>query len=151
MNLMQRVPAILGAAFMLSMASSAVHAVEETPTSIPGGTYVTTAQAKEQFDKGALFIDSRVPAEYAEQHIKGASSIVYKEKHGKVSTITPEDSMDLKKLPSDQTKALVFYCNGSPCWRAYKGAVMAIKAGYGKVYWYRDGLPAWKAAGHPVE
>lgn len=126
-------------------------AVEETPTSIPGGTYVTAAQAKEQFDKGALFVDSRVPAEFAEEHIKGAVSIVYREKHGRVSTIAPEDSMDLAKLPTDKSKALVFYCNGSPCWRGYKGALSAINAGHSNVYWFRDGLPAWKAAGHPVE
>lgn len=126
-------------------------AVEETPTTIPGGNYVTTAQAKEQFDKGALFIDSRVPAEFAEEHIKGAVSIVYREKHARVSKIDPEDSMDLSKLPADKAKALVFYCNGSPCWRGYKGAVAAINAGYSKVYWFRDGLPAWKSAGHPVE
>lgn len=151
MKLMQRTSAILGAAFLLSMASTPALAAEETPMSIPGGTYVTTAQAKEQFDKGALFIDSRVSAEYAEQHIKGAVSIVYKEKHAKVSKIDPEDSMDMSKLPSDKAKPLVFYCNGSPCWRGYKGAAAAIKAGYGKVHWYRDGLPAGKAAGHPVE
>jgi len=46
---------------------------------------------------------------------------------------------------------MVFYCNGSPCWKGYKGAVEAIKVGYQKVNWYRDGIPAWKAAGHPVE
>jgi len=151
MKLIQRASAILGSAFLLSVASAPALAVEETPMSIPGGTYVTTAQAKEQFDKGALFIDSRVPAEYAEQHIKGAISVVYKEKHSRVSKIDPEDSMDMSKLPSDKTKPLVFYCNGSPCWRGYKGALMAIKAGYSKVYWYRDGIPAWKAAGHPVQ
>lgn len=151
MKLIQRSSALAGAAFLFTLASAIVQAVEETPLSIPGGTYVTTAQAKAQFDKGALFIDSRVPAEYAEEHIKGATSVVYREKHSKVSTIDPDDKMDLAKLPADKAKPLVFYCNGSPCWRAYKGAVMAIKAGYSKVNWYRDGLPAWKAAGHPVE
>ncbi|PKO37004.1 MAG: rhodanese [Betaproteobacteria bacterium HGW-Betaproteobacteria-6] len=151
MRLIQRTSVILGAAFLLSMASTAVRAAEETPMSIPGGTYVSTAQAKDLFDKGALFIDSRVTAEYAEEHIKGAVGIVYKEKHSKVSKIDPEDTMDMSKLPSDKTKVLVFYCNGSPCWRGYKGATMAIKSGYSKVHWYRDGIPAWKAAGHTVQ
>ena len=149
--LIQRASAILGTAFLLSLAPVAAFAVEETPTAIPGGTYVTTAQAKEQFDKGAVFVDSRVAAEYAEQHIKGAIGVVYKEKHGKVSKIDPEDSMDMSKLPADKAKPLVFYCNGSPCWRGFKGAAAAIKAGHNKVFWYRDGLPAWKAAGHPVQ
>ncbi|MFA7606157.1 MAG: rhodanese-like domain-containing protein [Rhodocyclaceae bacterium] len=151
MKLIQRTSFILGAAFLLSMASTAARAVEETPMSIPGGTYVDTVQAKELFDKGILFIDSRVPVEHAEEHIKGAVSVVYREKHGRVSTIDPEDRMDMSKLPADKATPLVFYCNGSPCWRGYKGAAMAIKEGYSAVHWYRDGIPAWKAAGHPVE
>ncbi len=149
--LMKRTVAIMGAAVLLSLAPVSALAVEETPMSIPGGTYVSTDQAKQLFDKGAVFVDSRVAAEYAEQHIKGAIGVVYKEKHSKVSTVDPADSMDLSKLPADKAQALVFYCNGSPCWRAFKGASAAIKAGYGQVFWYRDGMPAWKAAGHPVE
>ncbi len=129
----------------------AVHAVEETPMSIPGGTYVDADKAKALFDKGAVFIDSRVAAEYAEKRIKGAQSIVYKEVHKKVSKLDPKDEMDMSKLPADKTKALVFYCNGSPCWRGYKGAAKAIKAGYKNVNWFRDGLPAWQAKGYPTE
>lgn len=126
-------------------------AVEETPQSIPGGAMVTTAQAKEQFDKGAAFVDSRVAAEFAEQRIKGATNVVFREKFPRESKLDAEDRFDLAKLPADKAKPLVFYCNGSPCWKGYKAAAAAIKAGHGKVYWYRDGLPAWKAAGYPVE
>ncbi|HET6720848.1 MAG TPA: rhodanese-like domain-containing protein [Rhodocyclaceae bacterium] len=133
------------------MKSVSASAIEETPHAIPGGTYVTTPQAKAQFDQGALFVDARVAAEFAEQHVKGAVNVVYKEKHGRVSKIDPEDSIAMDKLPADKAKAMVFYCNGSPCWKGYKAAAAAIKAGYKKVYWYRDGLPAWKAAGHPIE
>ena len=144
--------AMLGAATLLALSGLSAHAaVEETPMAIPGGTYVTTPQAKEQFDKGTLFVDTRVTAEFAEQRIKGAAGIVYKEKHGRESKVSPDDSFDLAKLPTDKAKPLVFYCNGSPCWRGFKGAAVAIKAGHSKVFWYRDGLSAWKAAGHPVE
>jgi rhodanese-related sulfurtransferase len=136
---------------LLFGALSVAQAVEETPFDIPGGQYVTTEKAKAQFDQGALFVDARVAAEYAEERIKGALNVVYREKHGRVSTIDPEDRFDLEKLPTDKAKALVFYCNGSPCWRGYKGAVAAINAGHQNVFWYRDGLPAWKSAGHPVE
>lgn len=135
----------------LALTSSLTLAAEETPDSIPGGTFVTVDQAKAQFDKGALFIDARVPAEYAEKHIKGALSVVYKETHKKVAKLDPKDSFDLSKLPADKAKPMVFYCNGSPCWRGYKGADAAIKAGYKKVSWFRDGLPAWEAKGLPTE
>ena len=76
--IVQRFAVALGIAAALGLTPIAAQAVEETPTAIPGGTYVTTQQAKEQFDKGAQFVDSRVAAEFAEQHIKGAIGVVYK-------------------------------------------------------------------------
>lgn len=139
----------VGAAFAIT--AQAVFAVEETPNAIPGGTMVSTDQAKQQLDKGAKFIDTRVAAEFAEKHIKGAMSVVYKEKFAKESKVDAEDSFDLAKLPADKGTAMVFYCNGSPCWKGYKGAAAAIKAGYKNVFWYRDGLPAWTAKGLPTE
>jgi rhodanese-related sulfurtransferase len=137
-------------AFLFSLSSPAL-AVEETPMSIPGGTYVDVAKAKALHDKGALFVDARVAQEYAEKHIKGAINVVYKEVHKKVAKIDPADAFDLGKLPGDKAKALVFYCNGSPCWRGYKGASAAIKAGYKNVSWFRDGLPAWEEKNLPTE
>lgn len=126
-------------------------AAENTPMSIPGGTMVDAAKAKALHDKGAIFVDARVVAEYADKHIKGAISVVYKETHKKVSKVDPADSFDLSKLPGDKAKTLVFYCNGSPCWRGYKAADASIKAGYKNVNWFRDGLPAWEAKGYPTE
>ncbi len=139
------------AAMTSCLAGGTAMAVEETPMSIPGGTMVDAVKAKALYDKGALFIDARVAAEYAEKHIKGAQNITYHEVHKKVSTIDPNDRFALDKLPSDKGKAMVFYCNGSPCWRGYKAAAATIKAGYKNVYWFRDGLPAWEAKGYPTE
>ena len=126
-------------------------AVEETPMSIPGGTFASVEQAKEQFDQGAVFVDARVAAEYAEKHVKGAINAVYKETYPRVAKTDPADAFDIAKLPPDKAKPLVFYCNGSPCWKGYKGAEVAIKSGYKQVYWFRDGVPAWVAKGFPVE
>jgi rhodanese-related sulfurtransferase len=119
--------------------------------SIPGGVMVDAAKAKALHDKGALFVDARVAAEYAEKHIKGAISVVFKEVHKKVAKLDPKDEFDLSKLPADKSKAMVFYCNGSPCWRGYKAADAAIKGGYKNVNWFRDGLPAWEARSYPTE
>lgn len=138
-------------AFSAFIAAMPARAVEETPMSIPGGSYVDAAKAKALHDKGALFVDARVAAEYAEKHIKGAVSVVFKEVNKKVGKLDPKDEFDLKKLPADKAKAMVFYCNGSPCWRGYKGADAAIKAGYKNVSWFRDGLPAWEEKGYPTE
>ena len=46
---------------------------------------------------------------------------------------------------------VVFYCNGHSCMRSSKASAMAVGWGWKKVYYYRDGFPAWKAAGNPVE
>ena len=102
-------------------------------------------------DKGTLFVDARVAAEYAEKHIKGAASVPFKEQFPKVAKTGPEDKFDLAKLPADKAKPIVFYCNGSPCWKGYKAAEHAIKAGYKKVNWFRDGMPAWEGKGLPTE
>lgn len=126
-------------------------AVEETPQSIAGGTMVDAAKTMEIMSKGGVVLDNRVAAEYAEKHIKGAINVVYKETHPKVAKVAPEDTFDLGKLPADKSKPMVFYCNGSPCWKGYKAASAAIKAGYKSVYWFRDGLPAWVAAKLPTE
>ena len=126
-------------------------AAEELPTSIPGGTYVTEAQGKELFDKGTLFMDARVAAAYADEHVKGAINVVYKETRPKGSRTAPTDTFNLAKLPADKAKPMVFYCNGSPCWKGHKAAAAAIKAGYKHVYSMREGMPGRKVKGYPAE
>jgi len=145
-----RITAFL-ALFCAAFVTSGVMAAEDTPTSIPGGTFVDVDKAKSLHDKGALFVDARVAAEYAEKHVKGAINAPYKETHAKVSKVDPADKFDLGKLPGDKGKAMVFYCNGSPCWKGYKAAAAAIKAGYKNVNWFRDGMPAWESKGLPAE
>lgn len=134
-----------------ALISSPIFAAEETPMSIPGGNYVDATKAKSLLDSGAVFVDARVAAEYADKHIKGAINVTYKETHPKVAKLDAADRFDLSKLPADKSKATVFYCNGSPCWRGYKAADAAIKAGHKNVNWFRDGMPAWEAKGYPTE
>jgi PQQ-dependent catabolism-associated CXXCW motif protein len=44
-------------------------------------------------------------------------------------------------------RPLVIYCHRN-CWLSWNAAKRAISYGYRKVYWYRDGIEGWKAAGH---
>jgi rhodanese-related sulfurtransferase len=142
---------MLAVALLATVASSPAFA-GETPTSVPGVTRVDTAKAKALMAGGAVMIDARVANEYAEAHIKGAVSVPYKEKSAKaVSYDSSVDSFDTSKLPSDKNAAVIFSCNGPECWKSYKAAQAAVHAGYKKVYWFRDGFPAWKAAGYPLE
>jgi rhodanese-related sulfurtransferase len=124
----------------------------DTPSSLEGATVVDAAKAKAAMDGGAAMIDTRVANEYQESHIKGAKSVPYKEKSAKAADFdASQDSFDLSKLPSDKNAAIIFHCNGGECWKGYKAAKTAIKAGYKKVLWFRDGIPAWKKAGLPTE
>lgn len=104
-------------AFSAFIAATPARAVEETPNSIAGGALVNVDQAKALSDKGTLFVDTRVAAEYAEKHIKGAVNVPFKETFPKVAKTDAADTFDLSKLPADKAKAMVFYCNGSPCWK----------------------------------
>jgi len=148
---------VLTRGLILALASSALLAstptlAAETPASLKGAEVVDAAKAKSLMDGGAKMIDTRVANEYAEAHIKGAINVPYKEKSPKAADFDASlDSFDLSKLPADKNAAIITQCNGAECWKSYKGAVAAIKAGHKKVYWFRSGFPDWKAKGFPVE
>jgi rhodanese-related sulfurtransferase len=124
----------------------------DTPDSLKGAILVDAIKAKSLADSGVKMIDARVANEYAEAHIKGAISVPYKEKSAKsVDFDASQDSIDLSKLPADKNTAILLYCNGAECWKSYKASKAAIKAGYKTVYWFRLGIPEWKAKGYPTE
>lgn len=138
-------------AVMLVLAAGSAYA-GDTPTSLAGATVVTAEQARQLMAEGAVMIDARVANEYVEAHIKGAKNVPYKEKSAKAVDYDPShDRFDLAKLPADKNAPVIFACNGPECWKSYKAAKAAIKAGYKKVYWLRGGFPEWKAKGYPVE
>jgi rhodanese-related sulfurtransferase len=124
----------------------------ETPATLDGTTVVTAEKVKDLQAKGATVIDARVANEYAEAHIKGAISVPYKEKSAKAPDFdASQDSWDISKLPADKNAAIVLYCNAGECWKSYKASKMAVKAGYKNIYWFRGGMPEWKAKGYPTE
>jgi rhodanese-related sulfurtransferase len=135
-----------------SLLFSSIAFAADTPMSLAGAEMVNAAKVKSLIAAGAVAVDFRVAAEYEEGHVIGAISIPYKEKSGKsVDYDAALDSVDLSKLPADKNAALIGYCNGPECWKGYKGADQAVKAGYKKVYWFRGGMPEWRAASGAVE
>lgn len=147
---MYRYAAACAAAICLSVSSFAGAA--ENPASLPGGTIVTAAQAKDLIAKGAKVVDVRSGNEFAEARIKGAVLVAYKEKSAKVADFDMSaDTFNLDKLPGGKGDAMIFYCNGLDCWKSYKASVTAIKAGYTQINWLRGGMPEWKAAGGAIE
>jgi PQQ-dependent catabolism-associated CXXCW motif protein len=47
-------------------------------------------------------------------------------------------------------RPVVVYCHRQ-CWLSWNAAKRAISYGYRNVYWFRDGVEGWKAAGYPTE
>lgn len=49
----------------------------------------------------------------------------------------------------DLSRQLVIYCHET-CWLSWNAARRAISYGYRNVYWFRNGIEGWKAAGFPT-
>ena len=142
---------IAAIAASVGLISTQVQAVDN-PDKSAGATIVSADKAKELAAKGVAVIDVRSANEFAEGHIKGAKNVAIKEKSEKKPDFdASQDTFDLSKLPGDKNTEMIFYCNGLDCWKSYKAATIAVKAGYKKVYWLRGGLPEWKSKGGAVE
>lgn len=105
-------------------------------------TIIKTADLQKILDSKSdkfLVIDARNPEEYKDVHIPGAVNIPVNqfEKYAKL-------------LPEDQTKTLIFYCNGVKCGKSKRAAKKAVVMGYQKVLVYEDGMPVWEEKGLPI-
>lgn len=104
---------------------------------------INTADLAARYKNGAgdvVLVDSRGKVEFGEGHIKGAH------------LVPPARTAELLPATAKNKGGLVvFYCNGPTCSRSRKAAKIALGMGYTAVAEYTEGLPGWKAAGHPVE
>jgi len=142
--------AAFAAAAALAIAPTAFAA--ETPNTLQGVKVIGAQEAKPMLDRGVLFVDARVAAEYAEKTIKGAKNVPYREKSAKSADFDrTQDQFDLAKLPADKATPVVFFCNAGECWKSYKASVLARDAGYKQVYWLRGGMPEWTSKGLPTQ
>jgi len=123
-----------------------------TPEVLPGAVIVTAEQVKQLMAKGVPLYDVRPQSHYRQGHIPGAINLTYEMNSPKeVDYDDVLDRFDVTRLPKDKNAPVIFQCNGAECWYSYKASRYALKAGYKKVYWFRTGLPAWRAAGYAVE
>jgi rhodanese-related sulfurtransferase len=112
-----------------------------SPMAVEGAKSVTTEEAKQLFDSGALFIDVRSNKAWAAGRIADAVLLDIKSKF-------TEQSMLAEMKKADPA---VIYCNGETCLRSAKACKKAVAWGFTNIHYYRDGYPAWKSAGYPVE
>jgi len=122
-----------------------------TPETVKGVKVVDAVFVKKNLGKIAIY-DVRKKAEYVDAHIPGAINVWYHERSKKKADFdATKDRFDLNKFPKDKNTPMIIYCNGPRCWKSYKAIIVLKKAGYKKLYWFRNGWPAWKAKGYPTE
>lgn len=114
---------------------------KESPTNVAGAKTVNAAEAKALFDKGVLFVDVRSNKDWDVGRIPDAVHIELK-KVLTEATLTKE---------TKKSEPVVIYCNGVGCMRSSKASEKAVGWGFTDVYYFRLGLPSWKAAGYPTE
>jgi rhodanese-related sulfurtransferase len=99
---------------------------------------VNAVTLKNWLDRGeAVLVDVREPAEYAAEHIKGA-------------TLLPLSAVGRNTLPEHRGKKLAIHCmkggrGGAACQK------LLAEAPDTELYNLEGGITAWKAAGLPVE
>jgi rhodanese-related sulfurtransferase len=100
------------------------------------------AQALELFEGGrAVFVDARMPDEFAAGHISGAFNLPLDdlESHLEVLNYLPEDGL------------LITYCDGSECELSLELADELTAMGFGEVRVFFGGWERWIEAGYPTE
>ena len=113
-----------------------------SPMAVDGATTVSAEQAKTLFDSEVLFVDVRKDSDWDAGRIPGAVHLDNKKGVFSEASLSAEIAKDEK---------VVIYCNGEQCPRSAKGSKDAVAWGFKQVYYFRDGFPAWKASGYPVE
>jgi len=112
-----------------------------SPTTISGAKTVSAIEAKKLFDDGVMFLDVRKNSDWDAGRVPEAEYLESKK------AFTESALSEIAK----KSDAMVIYCNGEKCMRSSKAASKAVAWGYSNVYYFRDGYPAWKAAGYPTE
>ncbi|MGE0547210.1 MAG: rhodanese-like domain-containing protein [Kofleriaceae bacterium] len=65
--------------------------------------------------------------------------------------LTDSEAYDVKELPADKSKPLVFYCANTSCGASHDAAGRAIASGYKNVKVLPDGIAGWVKAGKKVQ
>jgi len=133
---------ICALSFLLAVAgTNMAMAAKNSPMEIPGAKTIDAVMAKQLFDLKVPFIDVRKNSDFEAGRVPGA-------RHLELKKVFNEKALGKVVGKGDE---VVIYCNGSSCMRSSKACAKAVEWGYTKVYYFRDGMPAWQSAGYPVE
>lgn len=126
--------------FVVSVFTSGV-SWAESPESIVGATTVDVSDARQLFDKGAVFIDVRDALSYNLGHIPGAVHLDFNDDVFAVLYVS--ESLD-RRTP------VVFYCDSALASAGAMASFFAANWGYENVFFFRDGYYAWMASDFPI-
>ncbi len=114
---------------------------QESPLTVEGATTISADMAKALHDRGVPFVDVRTDDLFEAAHIPGATHL---------ELFNAFDESNLLKAAAKDNE-VVIYCAGPGCKRSSKACTKAVSWGFKKVYYFRGGFPAWRAAGLPTD
>jgi adenylate cyclase len=114
---------------------------EVSPLEVVGATTVDPDEAKALHDRGVPFVDVRPLGMWQVGHIPGSVQLDF------VSTFNEESLLAVAGKDSE----VVIYCGGPRCLLSSQSCAAAVSWGFRRVHYFRDGFPAWRSAGYPVE
>lgn len=106
-----------------------------------GENILTLVRAKQLFDQGAVFIDSRSPEEYEAGHIQGARLLYY---------VHVEQDWEQVMAGVDFITPIISYCSGVGCNSSFLVANHLTDVGFENVYIFDGGWPQWAASQYPL-
>ena len=126
--------------FIICIMSFGLFGSYTAPMRVEGSTYVDSKAAFELFNKGAKFLDVRPQGSISKGKIKNAIEMY-------VGHMSPQKIMLFVK----KDEPVVVYCNGQQCSLTPEAIILMKKWGYTKLFYYRDGYPAWKYYNLPTQ
>ena len=114
---------------------------QESALKVDGATTVDAAAAKTLFDRGVPFVDVRTKDLWEKSHIPKAHFL---------ELFSAFNEANLLKVAAKDQEVVV-HCDGPGCKRSSKACAKAVSWGFKNVYYFRGGLPAWRAAGFPTD
>ncbi|HUE46855.1 MAG TPA: tetratricopeptide repeat protein [Aestuariivirgaceae bacterium] len=112
-----------------------------SPLEVVGATTVDPADAKALHDRGVPFVDVRPLGMFEVGCIPGGIHLDF------VSTFNQDSLLAV----ADKGSEIVIYCGGPRCLLSSRATAAAVSWGFRRLYYFRDGFPAWRSAGYPVE
>lgn len=122
-----------------------------TPTTLGGGTIISTYQLHQFLKRGAPVVMINTLEGDLTEVIPGSVWLSGAGANGTFWDATQSEfEAKLEAITGgNRDTPLVFYCLDAQCWYAYNASMRAIMMRYNNVYWYRGGLMAWNSAGLP--